>query len=293
MNRRNKSSAPMIVLGVITLLLSSYGLFELAHIFGGLPAQLAVLAVAGFDVYAIACGVMAFRVARDGDSPALWNIAVVVAALLSAALQYVRTQLGGQPVAVGVMMAFFPLATVSLFEGTLRRQYRLSGRRSGRVAPPRASFELLQWLLFRRLTWEAFRDGVLDRTLSADAAFKLALIRHRTALEREDQLERDELDRRRKDIELDYAADLGGHAQIMSGSSGGYPADTPESAEPPEDTRTVSAIVKETLQVTGVDKPGQAEAIKRVMAAKPSAKESTVRRTVGRESAEMSRLRSA
>ena len=286
MNRKNKSSWPMIILGIITLILSSYGLYELAHVFGNMPSSLAVLAVAGFDVFAIACGVMAFRVAKDGDSPALWNALVVIAALLSAGLQYVRTQLGGEPVAVGVMMAFFPIATVSLFEGTLRRSFRLSGRRSGRVAPPRASFELLQWLLFRKATWEAFRDGVRDRTLSADAAFKLALIRLEKAVE-------DEWVDHRRNIELDYSADLGGRGQITSGSADGHPADAPESAEPAEDTRTVAEIVREKLQVTGVDKAGQAEAFKLVMAAKPSATESTVRRTIGRESAEMSKLRSA
>ena len=287
MNRKNKSSWPMISLGVITLILSSYGLFELAHIFGKMPDELAVLAVAGFDVFAIACGVMAFRVAKDGDSPALWNAAVVVAALLSAGLQYVRTQLGGQPVAVGVMMAFFPLATVSLFEGTLRRSFRLSGRRSGRVAPPRASFELLQWVLFRRATWEAFRDGVRDRTLSADAAFKIALIRLETEAEPDWEPER------RREVELDYSADLGGRAAITSGSAGGHPEDSAESAGPVEDVRTVTDIVREKLQVTGVDKAGQAEALTLVLAAKPSAKESTVRRTIARESAEMSKLRSA
>lgn len=287
MKPKNKSSWPMISLGIITLILSSYGLFELAHIFGRMPAELAVLAVAGFDVFAIACGVMAFRVAKDGDSPALWNFAVVVAALLSAGLQYVRTQLGGQPVAVGVMMAFFPLSTVALFEGTLRRSFRLSGRRSGRVAPPRPSFEILQWLLFRRATWEAFRDGVRDRTLSADAAFKLALIRLESATEPDWEPDR------RRDIELDYTADLGGRGQITSGSAGGHPEESAESAGPVEDIRSVSVIVREKLQVTGVDKPGQDEAFTLVMAAKPSANEATVRRTIGRESAAMSKLRSA
>lgn len=277
----------MISLGIITLILSSYGLFELAHIFGKMPVPLAILAVAGFDVFAIACGVMAFRVAKDGDSPALWNMAVVAASILSAGLQYVRTQLGGQPVAVGIMMAFFPLATVSLFEGTLRRAFRLSGRRSGRVAPPRASFEILQWLLFHRATWGAFKDGVRDRTLSADAAFKLALIRIET--EPVDDWEPE----RRREIEMDYSADLGGRGQITSGSAGGHPEDVPESAVPPEDVRPVAAIVREKLQVTGVDKAGQAEALVQVMAAKPSAVESTVRRTISRESAEMSKLRSA
>lgn len=278
----------MISLGIITLILSSYGLFELAHIFGNMPGALAVLAVAGFDVFAIACGVQAFRVAKDGDSPALWNMAVVVASLLSAGLQYVRTQLGGQPIAVGVMMAFFPLATVILFEGTLRRAFRLSGRRSGRVAPPRASFEILQWVLFRRLTWEAFRDGVLDRTLSADAAFKLALIRQQALDATEIEIVDD-----RKGIALDYSEDLGGRGQITSGSAGGHPADAAESSEPVEDVRPVAVIVREKLQVTGVDETGQATAFAQVMAAKPSAIEATVRRTIGRESAQMSKLRSA
>ena len=284
MSTRQKSAWPMITLGVITLTLSAYGLFELAHIFGRMPAPLAVVAVAGFDVFAIACGVMAFRVAKDGDSPAVWNFAVVVAALLTAGLQYVRTQLGGQPIAVGVMMAFFPIATVILFEGTLRRAFRISGRRSGRVAPPRASFEILQWLLFRRLTWEAFRDGVLDRSLSADAAFKLAVIRQQTI----DAAEVDVVVERRG-LELDYSADLGGHGQITSG----YPADTPESAGSPEDVRTIAAVVREKLEVTGVDKAGQDEAFAQTIAAKPSADETTVRRTIGRESAKMSKLRSA
>lgn len=278
MNRRNKSSWPMITLGIITLVLSSYGLFELAHIFGRMPAPLAVLAVAGFDVFAIASGVMAFRVAKDGDSPALWNSAVVLAAFLSAGLQYVRTQLGHQPVAVGVMMAFFPLATVALFEGTLRRSFRLSGRRSGRVAPPRASFELLQWLLFRRATWEAFKDGVRDRTLSADAAFKLALIREQTAAEPEWEPDQ------RREIQIDYSADLAGKAAITSGSAGGQPADTADTAESAEktpDPRPISVLVRESLQVRGMDKEA---VVSDVLEAKPGANPETVRRTFDRES---------
>lgn len=278
MNRKNKSSWPMISLGIITLILSSYGLYELAHIFGKMPSGLAVLAVAGFDVFAIACGVMAFRVAKDGDSPALWNFAVVVAALLSAGLQYVRTQLGHQPVAVGIMMAFFPLATVALFEGTLRRSFRLSGRRSGRVAPPRASFEILQWLLFRRATWEAFRDGVRDRTLSADAAFKLALIRLETAAEPDWEPDQ------RREIEIDYTADLRGKAAITSGSAGGHPEDTAESTDTPADPRPVSVLVREFLQVRGVDDDGKAAVLADVLAAKPGANPETVRRTIARES---------
>jgi hypothetical protein len=277
----------MIALGIITLILSAYGLFELAHVFGRMPAPLAVVAVAGFDVFAIACGVMAFRVAKDGDSPAVWNFAVVVAALLTSALQFVRTQLGNQPIAVGVMMAFFPVATVILFEGTLRRAFRISGRRSGRVAPPRASFEILQWLLFRRLTWEAFRDGVLDRTLSADAAFKLALIRQQAAAEVEYHQET------RREIELDYAADLGGRAAITSGLSGGQSGASTESATPPPDARPASAIARELLQVKGVDKAAQAEVLSAVLAVKPDANADSVRRTIRRESAALSKLRSA
>lgn len=278
-NVKKKSSWPMIALGFITLILSAYGMFELAHIFGKMPAPLAVVAVAGFDVFAIACGVMAFRVAKDGDSPAIWNFAVVVAALLTAGLQYVRTQLGGQPIAVGIMMAFFPIATVILFEGTLRRAFRISGRRSGRVAPPRASFEILQWLLFRRLTWEAFRDGVLDRTLSADAAFKLALIRQQAL----DAVEVEIVDDRRG-IEIDYTADLGGRAAITSGSSGGHPADSAESTVSPPDTRPVASLVREFLQVRGADESGKAAVVADVLAANPAAKEETIRREIRKQS---------
>lgn len=277
MSTKQKSSWPMIALGIITLVLSSYGLYELAHIYGSQPAGIAVLAVSVFDLFAIASGVMAFRVAKDGDSPAFWNFVVVLVGLLSATLQYARTQLGGQPWPVGVLMAMAPLATLCLFEGTLRRAYRLGGRRTGRVAQPRASFELLQWLIFRKATWEAFRDGVKDRTLSADAAFKLALLRL------EDAEDIDWTPPPRREIELDYAEDLSGRAAITAGIRREIPPESAGAAEVPPDTRPLSAVVQETLQVTGVDKPGKEAAFAAVTAAKPAAKPESVRREIRRQ----------
>jgi len=280
-----KFSYPMVILAGITLVLSSFGLFELAHVYAATPAPLALLAVAGFDLTALAAGHHALRVARDGDSPGPWNALLVAAAGLSAVLQYVHTQLAGQPWAVGVMYAMFPIATVLLFEGTLRRAHRLNGRRTGRVAQPRATFELMQWLTYPRVTARAFKMGILDRSLSGDAAFKLALL----------ELTADDPDdvpvAPLRQVELDYSRTTGNRAAITSGisadsagGSGNDPADTAESAEIPPDPRPVSALVREFLQVRGADKAGKDAVLEDVLKVKPGANPATVRRTIDRES---------
>lgn len=273
-----KFSKPMIVLAGMTLVLSSYGLFELAYVYAATPAPLALLAVAGFDLTAIAAGSHALQLAKDGDSPGPWNALLVAAATLSAVLQYVHNQLAGHPWATGVMFAMFPVTTVALFEGTLRRAHRLNGRRTGRVAQPRATFELMQWLTYPRVTARAFRMGILDRSLSGDAAFKLATLELTPIDDAEEVIDQ------RRTVELDYSGTLGTRAQITSGS----PADSPdvpaESAGPAPDPRTVTAVVQEFLQVRGVDDAGKAAAFGDVMAAKPDANPATVRRTIDRES---------
>jgi hypothetical protein len=273
-----KFSVPMVVLAGITLVLSSYGLFELAHVYASTPAPLAILAVAGFDLTALAAGHHALRVAKDGDSPGPWNALLVAAACLSAMLQYVHSQLAHQSWAVGVMFAAFPIATVLLFEGTLRRAHRLNGRRTGRVSQPRATFELMQWLTYPKVTARAFRMGVLDRSLSGDAAFKLALLELTT-----DDGE-DFTPAPLRQVELDYSGTIGGRAAITSGIQADTPDLPPESAQSAPDNRTVAAVVRESLQVRGVDDAGKAAVLQDVMKAKPNANPATVRRTIDRES---------
>jgi hypothetical protein len=208
MTTRFKPPLFMMVLAAITLILSSYDLYDLAHVNGRMPVVLALVAVGGADVFAVACGKHALTVASDGDSPFLWNVMVIVAAIASAWMQYERAVINAFPVAVGVLMAMFPIATVILFEGALRRAARINGRIDGRVARPRATFELLQWLIFRKATWAAFRRSIADRSLDSDGAFKLGLLESQP-------IPMPEVPRRT--IELNYDAILGNPLNGVSG----------------------------------------------------------------------------
>lgn len=268
-------SKPMIALAVITLVLSSYGLYRLAHDFGDMPAFLSLLAVAGFDLTAIAAGNHALTVADDGDSSGAWNLLVIAAALTSAVLQFVHTQLAGQPWAIGVLMAAFPIATVILFEGTVRRVHRLNGRRTGRVAKPRATFELLQWVVYPKATWWAFKRSIADRTLGGNAAFMLG-VQATTVVQVEDE----ETPDTRREFVWDYTGPDSGRIRELSGSG---PADGPDSASESAgsgpDTRPLSELVKESLQVRGAD----LEAVKAdVLKLRPAANPDTIRRTFGK-----------
>ena len=266
----------MIALAGITLILSSWGLYRLAHDFGGMPSLLAMLAVAGFDLFAVAAGNHALTVADDGDSSGPWNLFVVLAAFTSAVLQFMHTQLAGQPWPVGVLMAAFPVATVALFEGTVRRVHRLNGRRTGRIAKPRATFELIQWMFYPAVTLWAFRRSIADRSLGSDAAFMLA-IQARTPVEEEE-----EEDTTRRTFEWDYSDRTGGQIrEVTGGSPADAPADAPESAGPAPDTRPLTVLVRESLQVTGGDKDA---ATARVLEIRPDANPDTIRRTLAKES---------
>jgi hypothetical protein len=267
--QRAKFSWPMVVLASITLILSSWGLFELAHVYGQMPAALAIVAVAGFDLTAVAAGSHAMKVAEDGDSGGPWALVVVAAAVLSSILQFMHTRLAGQSWAVGVMMAAFPIATVLLFEGTLRRAHRLNGRLSGRVAQPRATFELLQWIVYPRATFWAFRASIADRSLGGNSAFILGIEATAT-------IEPEYTPPERREFERDYLASGAGRIRELSGSGS---ADAAESAGPAPDTRPVTELVKESLQVRGAD----LEAVTAdVLALRPGANPDTIRRTFGK-----------
>jgi hypothetical protein len=264
-----KFSWPMMILATITLVLSSWGLFELAHVYGSMPAALALVAVAGFDLTAIAAGNHAMTVARDGDSGGPWGLVVVAAAILSAILQFMHTRLAGQSWAVGVMMAAFPIATVLLFEGTLRRAHRLNGRLTGRVAQPRATFELLQWIVYPKATFWAFRASIADRSLGGNSAFVLGI-------EATTTVEPEFVPPERREFERDYSALGGGRVRELTGSG---PADGPESAGSGPDTRTLKALVEESLQVRGAD----LDAVRAdVLKARPGADPDSIRRTFGK-----------
>jgi hypothetical protein len=273
-----KVSKPTMALAIMTLVLSSYGLYELMYNYAHAPWIFCVIAVAGFDLAALAAGKQALVVARDGDSPAPWAFLVVLLAAMSAVLQYAHNSLEGRPWPVGVMFATFPIVTVALFEGTLRRAYRLNGRLSGRVAPPRASFELMQWIVYPKATLWAFRRSVADRSLGGNAAFLLGI-------EATTSVEPEYVPETRREFEWDYTRPGGGGIRELSGSR---PDDDPESAgEVPEsagsapDTRPITVIVRESLQVRGADEEA---VLADVLRARPDAKAESVRRTIRKES---------
>lgn len=265
---KSKVSWPMVTLAVITLVLSSYGLFELAHNYANAPWVLSLLAVAGFDLTAMSAGRQALLVARDGDSAAPWMALLSLAAGLSAVLQYAHNSLEGRPWATGVMFAMFPIATVLLFEGTLRRAYRLNGRRTGRIAHPRASFEIMQWVFYPKATLWAFKRSIADRSLGGSAAFLLGI----QATAPVTVVEQDDRDQRRK-FEMDYES--GKIRELSSGQSG----ESTDSAESAPDNRTITDLVKESLQVRGADKEA---VVADVLKIRPDAKPDSIRRTFGR-----------
>lgn len=265
--QRAKFSWPMVVLASITLILSSWGLFELAHVYGSMPAVFALVAVAGFDLTAVAAGGHAMKVAEDGDSGGPWALVVVAAAVLSSVLQFMHTRLAGQSWAVGLMMSAFPIATVLLFEGTLRRAHRLNGRMTGRVARPRATFEILQWLVYPKATFWAFRASIADRSLGGNAAFILGI---EATTPRPIVVE--QVDDRRQ-FERDY---LTGQVREVAGPD---PADAPDAAGSAPDVRPLTALVQESLQVRGADY----DAVKAdVLALRPAANPDSIRRTFGK-----------
>ena len=170
---RQRLSPLFLLLAGVTLALSSWGLFTLAQL-GGMPSGLALLAVGGLDVAAVLFGQHALTVAADGDSSLPWNLGLLALTGLGAYAQLAVHLLRGDPLAVGLVSMAFPVVTVALFEGQLRRRYRLQGRAAGRVAEPRATVDLITWVFYRSLALRATRLAVLDRGLDQDTALMIA-----------------------------------------------------------------------------------------------------------------------
>jgi len=264
-----RPSPAMLALGVITLVLSGYGLYGLMVTFGGFPAPLAAAAVAGLDLFAIAAGRHAVALARDGDSPALWLALVVLVVGISAAAQYSHIHLIGGPPIVGIVAAAFPCATVLLFHGSLRRAARLDGRRTHRVAPPRATFEPLLWVVYPRATWQAFKLAVADRSLGASGAFKIGIAV--TSRER-DRADAQEGGRR----DVDLWAVLGALSTLPA-LTGHPPADVPDmSGGRPVST---ASLVRAAIAAGCTDLDAVTEHVRRTAPAAPA---DTIRRAYAR-----------
>jgi hypothetical protein len=291
---RPKVSPMFVALACITLLLASWGLFRLFVDHGNMPHGLAVFVVCGLDLAAVLCGKHALDVAEDGDSSAPWNAALLALVGLGAYAQFARARLDGDPAVIGIVSAAFPVVTVLLFEGQLRRVYRLNGRRSGRLSMPRATVDLVTWLFFTKLATRATKLAVLDRGLDTDSALTIA--------ERQLAIEQAEADkpRERRSLRRTYAAELGS-GQIIEVESqlhrpprpdtdpdngGGRPDDRPDNA--PDEELSVSDVrqrgdlaraVDEARNIVGDD----AERIVRIVRLKyPDAVTETILRTIRR-----------
>lgn len=199
---RAKMSPLFLVLAGITLSLASWGYFRLFTDNAGMPHGLALLSVGGLDLAAVLLGKHALTVAEDGDSSAPWNAALLALTALGSYAQFEHARLAGDALAIGIVSAAFPVVTVLLFEGQLRRVYRLNGRAAGRLAGPRATIDLVTWLFFRRIALRATKLGVLDRGLDSDAAMLLAERQLEIAAENADQRPA------RRALRRTYAAEL-------------------------------------------------------------------------------------
>ncbi len=270
---RVKVSPLFVALALTTLALSSWGLFHLLHDFGDVPPGLAVLAVGGLDVVAVLFGKHALTVAADGDSSAPWNAGLLVYTGLAAFAQFAYAGLAGHPLVLAVVFAAFPCATVLLFEGQLRRAYRLNGRASGRLAPPRATFDLIVWVLYPRQAMRATRFAVLDRGLDSDTALTLA--------ELDIKRQAAEAERRpaRRRIQRSYAHLLEGGELVEADT----PADTPDvrtiTSGQPGGRGALTAAVRTAHARHGDNLPAVLADVRTTL---PDAADESVRRLLGR-----------
>jgi hypothetical protein len=266
---RTKASPLFYLLALITLALSSWGYFHLLTTYASTPAPLAIVAIGALDIAAVLFGKHALTVAEDGDSSAPWNAALLALVGVGAFAQYADAHLSAWPLAVGVILAALPIVTVLLFEGQLRRAYRLRGRAAGRLAPPRATFDLIVWLLYPRQAMQATRFAVLDRGLDSDSALMLA--------EREMQrrAELAALRPERRPFRRNYD-----HLLTTAERGPAIQADVTDSSTPSVRTRgAITAAVRTARDEHGDDLDKVLEHVRTVA---PDADRDTVRRTLGR-----------
>lgn len=275
---RARLSPLFLALAGVTLALSSWGLFTLAQL-GGMPSGLALLAVGGLDVAAVLFGQQALTVAGDGDSSLPWNLGLLALTGLAAYAQLAVHLLRRDPLAVGLVSMAFPVVTVALFEGQLRRRYRLQGRAAGRVAEPRATVDLITWVFYRGLALRATRLAVLDRGLDQDTALMIA--------ERQLALEQaaDAAPTRRR-LRRTYAAELAdGSVEALDVPSTRLDVHHPPAPEPPDGPDQVrrrgeiaAAVRTSRARVGDV----LADVLADVRTSYPDVREDTVRVTLNR-----------
>jgi hypothetical protein len=286
--KRERLSPLFLLLSGVTLALASWGLYGLFTVPSvHMPAGLAVLVVGGLDVAAVAFGKHALTVTEDGDSGLPWNLALVLLTALGAYAQLAHALLVGYPLAVGLVTMAFPIVTVALFEGQLRRRFRLQGRRTGRVPEPRATVDLMTWIFYRQLALRATKLSVLDRGLDPDSALMIA--------ERQLVLEAAEEDKpvRGRRMRRTYAAELAGGevTDTLHVPSSRVPANTEPDVRTDEPVRTEDEVanVRQRGEIAAAVRNAHAElgpdldkVYDVVSAAYPGVSRDTVRVTLGR-----------
>jgi hypothetical protein len=277
-NAKTKASPLFYLLAVITLALSSWGYFHLLTHYAATPPALAVVAIGALDIAAVLFGKHALTVAEDGDSSAPWNLALLALVGVGSFAQYADAALSAWPLAVGVILAALPIVTVLLFEGQLRRAYRLRGRAAGRLAPPRATFDLIVWIFFPRQALQAMKMAVLDRGLDSDTALMLA----ERELERQRELAARKPERRRFQRSYAHLLKPGERGELEAGPviDADDQPDSPDDRVPSVRTRgVISAAVRAARDEHGDDLDKVLTAVRMTA---PDADRDTVRRTLSR-----------
>jgi hypothetical protein len=282
MTTKGKTNPVLIALTVFTIAMSSWGLFRLLVEYADAPPTLALIGVACADLVAVGFGWHALKVSEDGDSSGFWNVAMLAVTLLAAFIQFSHAQLEGWPIALGLFFGGLPIFTVLLFEGQLRRRAKIVGRETGRVAPPRATFEPIMWLLYLREVRLATRIAARDRSLGPDQALQIAegMLAHTEAKLRAEQI--------RPPAIRDYTAEIAwsqpvrelppGSAATASDSAATAP-DTEELRDHAEHKPAVAPIVREAVEKVGADLDA---VLAEVRVVRPDVERETVRRTLAR-----------
>lgn len=284
---KGKTNPALIALTFATIAMSSWGLFRLLTVYAAAPSWLAAVGVACADLIAVGFGWHALAVAKDGDSSGGWNAMMLVVTLLASYIQFSHAQLEGWPLSLALFFAFLPIGTVLLFEGQLRRRAKLMGRETGRVAPPRAVFEPIMWLLFFREVRLATRFAARDRSLSPDQALQIAEgeLAYADAIARAEQI--------RPPANRDYTAQIAwsqpvrelppGQSGPVTGQDPDSPADTEElrdhAAHRRPDRPPISQLVRAAADKVGTDVD---DVLAEVRIVRPDAERETVRRTLAR-----------
>src|SRR4051812_44753267 len=166
----------MLALGSVAAIVGGWGLYTMMTRIGGAPPVIGVITIAILELFAVGLPVHAVKVARDGDSPFPFNLGITLIAIVAAAVQFAAAVQEGKGGLFGTVMAMAPIAAITLWVVEVRRMFRLQGRAAGTVAQPAATIEPALWLRFFKQAWTAKKFALIDRSLGADDAMKLATL---------------------------------------------------------------------------------------------------------------------